>query len=274
MEIASYAKNPETIGRGLESFSLRKRLFSEIRKLEKKNKTKKLLEIGCGRGMLLSQLNKKFPELELSGLNLNKYHGIKSRGDFVVNAKEKGILLTDKNKLPRIHFGNATRLPFKNNNFDIVISQVTFVHVRNKAKAIEEAYRVIKPTGIALISIGGYSIRRKQGYAMPEFFKKLNNKLKNDYNPRILIQKESRFLKLSSYIKLLRSKGYKINLWQKKFISKTQKGRTYWLILKKENNDNINLDLRYDKLASTKMNKNYANKNPINWGWIDMYKIK
>lgn len=274
MRIAAYAKNLDTIGRGLESFSLKKRLLSEIRKRIKPGKIIELLEIGCGSGILLMQLRRQFPQLKLHGLNLSKHHGIRTRQDFKINAADKSIFLDSQKELPYIHFGDTTNLLFKDNKFDLVVSQVTFLHVKNKAKAIEEVYRVLKPEGIALISLGPYSLYRKQGHSMPPFFKNLNKKLGRDYNPRFLLQTKDRFLKFSNYLNRLKKEGYQIDLWQNQFTSKTQKARGCWLIMKKEKNRSLNLGLKYNKSLSQQINKKFAKRNPVNWGCIDVYSTK
>ncbi len=48
--------------------------------------------------------------------------------------------------------GNATKLPFEDNSFDIVINEamLTMLPVKAKEKAIAEYFRVLKPNGILL----------------------------------------------------------------------------------------------------------------------------
>lgn len=270
MNQQNYAKSEEYIVRGLETFSLRRQLLKEIKNRIKNEKTIRLLEIGCGKGILLSELLKKFPKhLLLNGLNLNKHHGIRSREDFKTNAIKKGITLESSN-LPNIHFGDAKKMNFKDQNFGIIISQVTFIHIKNKAKALQEVYRVLKKDGLALISLGPYSINRKIGHGMPQFYKNLNKQLRKDYNPRFLIKTRKEFMRLSSFIDGL-DKQYGLRLWKKDFVSKSQRARGFWVIIKKGNIRELELHLRYNKRLSEEATRLYRKNNPVNFGWIDIY---
>lgn len=271
MKLPNYAKNDEFIGRGLKTFSQRKRLFSEIRKRLKNRQKIKLLEIGCGKGILLLQLNEIFQGIELHGLNLAGSHGVNTREDFIRNALRNKIQL-NKNNLPYIHFADATKLPFNDSTFDIITSQVTFLHIKNKARAIEEIYRVLKKDGIALLSIGPYSILRNKSHAIPLFYKKLNRILKKDYNPRFLIYGDKKPIKLSKFIKRL-NKEYNIKLWRHQFISKAQIAEGFWLIVKKNKNKLLHLPLKYNRKNSQRLTKLFAKNNPVNFGQIDVYDL-
>ncbi len=274
MRLQNYAKNDEYTSRGLETFSLRKRLLKEIEDRTTKGKPIRLLEIGCGQGILLLELLKKFPNnLELDGLNLNKHHGVRLREDFKKNAAKKRIILPENPNLPNIHFGDAKKMGFKDQSFDIIISQVTFMHIKNKAKALQEVYRILKKGGLALISLGPYSINRKINHGMPGFYKNLNKQLRNDYNPRFLIKSREGFMQLSSYIKEL-NKQYDITLWKKGFVSKSQRARGFWVIIRRENIGRLNLSLVYNKKLSEEATKLYSKNNPVNFGCIDIYQKK
>ncbi|MGV8087223.1 MAG: class I SAM-dependent methyltransferase [Candidatus Woesearchaeota archaeon] len=267
-----YAKHDELIDRGLETFSLQNKLLKEINFKNNKNLRIKILEIGCGKGVVLCQLNNMFKNLELHGLNLNATHGVKTQKDFIINARKKGITLNTKN-LPYIHFGDATKLKFENNSFDIIISQVTFLHIKNKAKAIQEVYRTLKTDGVALISLGAYAIRIGKKDNTPKFYNNLNKLLGKDYNPRFLIKKDNKYIKISKFINSI-IKQYNIQLWTNAFTSKTQKAKGFWLIIRKEKNDKLNLNLKYLKDESKNLNLKYAKKNPVNFGVIDVYDLK
>jgi ubiquinone/menaquinone biosynthesis C-methylase UbiE len=272
MKLPTYAKKAKFINRGLSTFNQKKTLLKEL-KLTKIKKLK-LLEIGCGQGILLAQLSSKFKKnLELHGLNLSPEHGVKTKKDYIKNAKLQGINLENRN-LPEIHFGDATRLPFKDNSFDIIISQVTFLHIKNKAKAIEETYRVLKRDGLALISLSAYSIRIGSDEKIPLFYQKLDKLLKEDYNPKILIRnKNKKFISLQEFVNDL-NKTYNIKLWTHKFVSETQRAKGFWLIIRKNDNQKLQLGLKYQKKESKEMTDKYANGNPVNFGVIDVYDLK
>ena len=56
MKLLVYAKNSKYISRGLKQLGLKRELLAEIKKRSKV----KLLEIGCGKGVLLLELYHKF----------------------------------------------------------------------------------------------------------------------------------------------------------------------------------------------------------------------
>jgi ubiquinone/menaquinone biosynthesis C-methylase UbiE len=94
-------------------------------------KNSKVLEVGCGRGLLAKQLAKK-----------NKVTAC----DIVVPDYLKNS--TDKVKYVE---ANIDSLPFKNNSFDVVISTHTLEHVQNIDIAINELRRVAKTMIIIVV---------------------------------------------------------------------------------------------------------------------------
>lgn len=101
----------------------------------------KVLDVGCGKGYLLYEMQLLRPGLEITGIDISEY-GLKNRhpelkGDFrILKAQEP--------------------LPFEENQFDLVISLGTFhnLHVYELETAIQEVERV-----------------GKQGYLMVESFR-------------------------------------------------------------------------------------------------------
>ena len=70
------------------------------------NNHSKILDVGCGKGFLLYEFKKALPKCQIQGLDISKYA--------IDNSKEE----IKKNLV----VGNATKLPFENNHFDLVIS--------------------------------------------------------------------------------------------------------------------------------------------------------
>jgi len=93
---------------------------------------KSVLEVGCGKCFLANKIKQK-------GYNV-------VASDIIVDQKLK-------QKYPDIKFkqGNAEKLPFKNKEFDTVISTHTLEHVQNLLLAINELRRVAKKCLIIVV---------------------------------------------------------------------------------------------------------------------------
>lgn len=266
MALPNYARSDKFVGRGLDSFGLKQRLLREISKRSKGGKRIQLLEVGCGQGNLLLDLLALYPRLQASGINKSNAHGIRNEHDLKRRSKERGLA-----SAPRAYIGDAIKLPFQSETFDIVISHVTLLHVHNKAKAIEEIYRVLKPGGIALASLGPYSIRRKVGHAMPSFYRSLHRRLGTDFNPRFLIKSGAIFVPLSVFISDIgRRTG--LRLLTRIFTSESQRGIAQWLVIRKKEKGILRLGLQFLPHESQKLTHAFSKKNPVNWGVIDLYR--
>ena len=92
----------------------------------------RILDMGCGTGKQLTANQKKFPELQMVGLDL--FHG---------------MLLQAQKRCDEIIWiqGDNTNLPFGNNSFDYITNQFSYHHVQNKLRLITETYRILKPGG-------------------------------------------------------------------------------------------------------------------------------
>jgi len=104
-------------------------------------KGKKILDVGCGKGFLLYEMQLLQPELQIYGIDASEY-GLRNmhpelRGDFRLGKAQEP-------------------LPFSDNEFDLVISLATFhnLHVYELEIAVQEVERV-----------------GKQGYIMVESFR-------------------------------------------------------------------------------------------------------
>jgi SAM-dependent methyltransferase len=105
----------------------------------------RLLDIGCGSGVLSAELAVKCPGLNIQGIDYwSSMWGY---------SKEKCENLAKKyNVADRIHFekASASSLPFADETFDIVISNMVFHEVadaKDKREVIKEALRVLKTGG-------------------------------------------------------------------------------------------------------------------------------
>lgn len=99
-----------------------------------------LLDIGCGTGYLIDMLQRQKNAL---------YCGLDLSPEMLKMAKQKlpqSVYLTE---------GSADSLPYEDNSFDVVTCIQSFHHYPKPEKSMSEAYRVLKPGGLYIISDTG-----------------------------------------------------------------------------------------------------------------------
>jgi ubiquinone/menaquinone biosynthesis C-methylase UbiE len=101
-----------------------------------------LLDIGTGPAHLLLKLHRRQPNLRLVGID--------SSPAMVTKAKQN-IASAGLDKLIEIKEGNAQSIPFPDGYFDIVVSTASMHHWKQPAVGLNEAYRVLKKDGFALV---------------------------------------------------------------------------------------------------------------------------
>ncbi len=94
----------------------------------------KLLDVGCGTGILLHQLFKKDKSLELFGIDISE--------EMVRVANRKFV-----NTSVFIQKNSVMNLPFENNYFDFVTCAFSFHHHPDSEASLREMSRVLKPGG-------------------------------------------------------------------------------------------------------------------------------
>jgi ubiquinone/menaquinone biosynthesis C-methylase UbiE len=106
----------------------------------------KLLEIGCGEGLLLLKLASLKPKLDIYGIDI--------WNEILVRAQSK----FDKNNIQNVLLSqaDATQLPFKDKFFDCVICINVFFNLPSEAmvkQSLEEISRVVKKEGKIIFDI-------------------------------------------------------------------------------------------------------------------------
>ena len=105
-----------------------------------------LLDVGCAKGFMLHDLSTLIPGITVKGVDISGY-AIENAMDDVK---------------PHVQVANATRLPFPDHSFDVVIS-INTVHNLDRAEcgeALREIMRVSK--GRAYITVDAYSTEEEK----------------------------------------------------------------------------------------------------------------
>ena len=109
-----------------------------LRALSSLSKNKVVLEIGCGNGTGTKLIKKYFSPKKIEAIDLDPR---------MIRKAKKKI------KDPTISFkvASATKLPYKNNQFDAVIEFGIIHHIPNWKDCLKELKRVTKPNGELII---------------------------------------------------------------------------------------------------------------------------
>ena len=129
---------------GYGGFSYNPRYWSEVvkdfRDYYNLNNGSKILDVGCAKGFMLYDFYKLNPNLDLYGIDISKY----AIDNCVPEINNK------------LQVANATKLPFEDNFFDLVIS-INTIHNLDKvecATALKEISRVSKKN--AFLTVDAY----------------------------------------------------------------------------------------------------------------------
>lgn len=133
---------------------------------------KKTLEIGCGTGIILSQVS-QFAQ-ESWGIDLSS-----------------GMLKSAKKKNLNIKEANAINIPFDDEEFDVVYSFKVLAHIPNIQEVVAEVHRVLNINGVAILE-----------FYNPISFKALANKIDGVTDDEVYI----RYDLLSDIRELLKGK--------------------------------------------------------------------
>ncbi|MEK7680855.1 MAG: class I SAM-dependent methyltransferase [Patescibacteria group bacterium] len=117
----------------------------------------RFLDIACGTGEIISRLAKEFPNPRFVGADFSI--------DMVKKAKEKNANL----KNAEFYGTNASKLPFDDESFDVVLCSEAFHHFLMPERVLEEARRVLKPRGYFLLVDPAFNNACWRGFARTIF---------------------------------------------------------------------------------------------------------
>lgn len=96
---------------------------------------KKVLDIGSGTGETLSFLKKLFPKSAFTGIDI-----LPEAARYTKKRGHKAFV------------GNAAKLPFKKNSFDLILILDVIEHIKDDLGVLKEAKRVLAPGGVIIIT--------------------------------------------------------------------------------------------------------------------------
>jgi arsenite methyltransferase len=112
----------------------------------------RVLDVGCGRGLLLAGAAKRLRTGEATGID------IWSKEDMAANSEEatrRNLDIEGVTARCRLISAPAQEMPFPDAAFDVVVSNLCLHNIYNRAtrlQALRQVARVLKPGGVAILS--------------------------------------------------------------------------------------------------------------------------
>lgn len=145
----------------------------EILKLLAIKEDDRVLEIGCGLGVLLSKIPSR------------KRVGVETNDSAIEECKKRGLSVTK--------VSNEEKLPFADRAFDIVIMNEVIEHLKDPGYALSECFRILSPNGRVIITtpIRSFFVHNLSSTHFSEMTTKEVASLMSDHGFKILSQEVS-----------------------------------------------------------------------------------
>lgn len=104
--------------------------------------TKAVLDIGMGTGKNTYELTKIYPQSHIVGFDIAEGMVNYAKNNWIINQDRQIFLQAD-----------AEKIPFKDNTFDLVISNAVFQRIGNIKDVFSQINRILKPGGIFCLSL-------------------------------------------------------------------------------------------------------------------------
>ena len=102
----------------------------------------RLLDVGCGFGGTIAQINAGYSDMDLTGLNIDPRQ---------LAVAEAETTATNGNQITWVE-ADACQLPFEDNSFDRILAVECIFHFPSRERFLAEAARVLKPGGYLAVS--------------------------------------------------------------------------------------------------------------------------
>ncbi|WP_158885443.1 class I SAM-dependent methyltransferase [Rhodanobacter sp. L36] len=129
-----------------------------------------VLDVGCGRGLLLIEAARQLPHGRATGLDL---WSTKDQSGNAADATHRNAALAGVTDRVQIDTGDMRAMPYPDHSFDVIISSLAIHNLPNSAdrdQAIREIVRVLKPDGhLALLDFrctGAYAYSLREAGAL------------------------------------------------------------------------------------------------------------
>jgi arsenite methyltransferase len=122
----------------------------------------RILDMGCGRGAVLLMAAQRLTTGRAVGVDL--WRGFDQSGNSA-DATRRNAVAEGVAERIELHTGDMSALPFEDNSFDLIVSSLAIHNIPGsaRAKAIDEAVRVLRPGGrLMIVDVRGTGRHQKQ----------------------------------------------------------------------------------------------------------------
>lgn len=115
-----------------------KHKMNVLKNILPKGRVNKIIDIGCASGIITNYLTSIYPQADIVGMDVYQE-----------------IIRYAKTKHPNIKFivGDAHKIPFSNDSYDLVLCYETIEHVINPMVVLHEIKRLVKKDGVVIIAM-------------------------------------------------------------------------------------------------------------------------
>ena len=160
-----------------------KKVVEKLKQVYGINENSSVLDIGCGKGFLLHDLQDMIPGIKVAGIDISEYainkaldklgiHTMKQRtgkqeSELTEEELEEAKIIEEQARekvLPHMIIGSCEKLPYPDKSFDVVLAINTIHNLPEEKcfKAIKEIMRVCKPNGKMFIQVDAYKTEEEK----------------------------------------------------------------------------------------------------------------